>query len=286
MTNDEIPKDEEAVVSFASFRHSSFPSTKRIYCRMTLLVQFLLRLTFGMTAAMALTSPRQISSGYYRNNLYVALGLMCFATLLAKSAAPGVFWITLGTTVLCYVGTICWLYEKPLAGRVVLGLIAALALLAAGLASGPSVQAEGAEKMAELLRQVAPLGSGMLLGTTMAAMLLGHWYLNSPTMELAPLRRLILVMVCAVVLQAILSAVGLWLELSSPDRSSELLGPFLILRWAFGLLGVGGLAWMAWQTLKIPNTQSATGILYVAVIGTFVGETMALLLSSGTVFPL
>jgi hypothetical protein len=47
-----------------------------------------------------------------------------------------------------------------------------------------------------------------------------------------------------------------------------------------------GLAWMAWQTLKIPNTQSATGILYVAVIGTFVGETTALLLSAESLFPL
>ena len=61
---------------------------------------------------------------------------------------------------------------------------------------------------------------------------------------------------------------------------------FLLLRWSFGLVGVAVLAWMAWQTLKIPNTQSATGILYVAVIGTFVGETMALLLSAESLFPL
>jgi hypothetical protein len=61
---------------------------------------------------------------------------------------------------------------------------------------------------------------------------------------------------------------------------------FVALRWAFGLLGVAVLTWMAWQTIKIPNTQSATGILYVAVIGTFVGETMALLLSVESHFPL
>jgi hypothetical protein len=41
---------------------------------------------------------------------------------------------------------------------------------------------------------------------------------------------------------------------------------------------------MTWQTLKIPNTQSATGILYVGVIVTFLGELLALLLTtqSGT----
>ena len=62
-------------------------------------------------------------------------------------------------------------------------------------------------------------------------------------------------------------------------------GLFLALRWLFGLAGVAALAVMAWKTLAIPNTQSATGILYVAVIGAFVGETMSLLLSAEATFP-
>ncbi len=121
---------------------------------------------------------------------------------------------------------------------------------------------------------------------TMAAMLLGHWYLNSPTMELAPLKRLILVMGAAVALQSVVSLLGLWGEIASVAALSTRWILFVVLRWTFGLLGVGALAWRAWQTLKIPNTQSATGILYVAVIGTFVGETMALLLSAESLFPL
>jgi hypothetical protein len=43
---------------------------------------------------------------------------------------------------------------------------------------------------------------------------------------------------------------------------------------------------MAWRTLEVPNTQSATGILYVAVIGVFVGELAAALLSAESAFPL
>jgi len=43
---------------------------------------------------------------------------------------------------------------------------------------------------------------------------------------------------------------------------------------------------MAWQTLKIPNTQSATGILYVGVMTTFLGELTAQLLSQDAAFPL
>jgi hypothetical protein len=61
---------------------------------------------------------------------------------------------------------------------------------------------------------------------------------------------------------------------------------FLLLRWSFGLVAVAALTWMAWKTLKIPNTQSATGILYVAVIGAFVGELTSLLLSAESAFPL
>ncbi len=137
-----------------------------------------------------------------------------------------------------------------------------------------------------LLHLASTLSSGLLLGMTMAAMLLGHWYLNSPTMEMAPLRRLILAMGAAVALQVVVSLLGLWGEIASVDSLSTQWILFLVLRWAFGLFGVGALAWMAWQTLKIPNTQSATGILYVAVIGTFVGETMALLLSAESLFPL
>ena len=45
------------------------------------------------------------------------------------------------------------------------------------------------------------------------------------------------------------------------------------------LAGVLGLTAMTWQTLKIPNTQSATGILYVAVIFAFLGELTSQLLS-------
>ena len=46
------------------------------------------------------------------------------------------------------------------------------------------------------------------------------------------------------------------------------------------------LCWMTARTLKIPNTQSATGILYVVVIMSFTGELTAQLLSAGRAYPL
>jgi hypothetical protein len=60
----------------------------------------------------------------------------------------------------------------------------------------------------------------------------------------------------------------------------------LALRWLAGFAGTLLLIGMTWQTLKIPNTQSATGMLYVAVITTFLGELTAQLLSAESSYPL
>jgi hypothetical protein len=135
-------------------------------------------------------------------------------------------------------------------------------------------------------RSVGVLISGLVLGLVTAAMLLGHWYLNSPGMELAPLRRLLTAAGAAIAAQAILCAFGLTMQLLSQPAGSVAWVSFVVLRWSFGLVGVTALLWMARQTLKIPNTQSATGILYVAVIGAFVGELTGLLLSAEAAFPL
>ena len=60
----------------------------------------------------------------------------------------------------------------------------------------------------------------------------------------------------------------------------------MAVRWLAGLIATALLAVMSWQTLKIPNTQSATGILYVAVITTFLGELASGLLSAEASYPL
>ena len=54
---------------------------------------------------------------------------------------------------------------------------------------------------------------GLLLGVILTAMFLGHWYLNTPTMDLLPLRRLMLLMFLAVALRGSEAA-------ERPSRSS------------------------------------------------------------------
>ena len=47
------------------------------------------------------------------------------------------------------------------------------------------------------------------------------------------------------------------------------------------IVGLPVLLWMSRKTLDIPNTQSATGILYVACLAAIVGELAAQLLAAG-----
>ncbi|MCE9544364.1 MAG: hypothetical protein K8T25_02415, partial [Planctomycetia bacterium] len=105
---------------------------------MAVLTQFALRLCFGLATAMALTSPRKVTSGFYRNQLYVLLGLNVLALLSVWSqphAASCLVLIGAGS-VLAYVGSVCWLYEKPDFGMAALVGIAGIDLLAAWFAGG------------------------------------------------------------------------------------------------------------------------------------------------------
>jgi len=292
---------------------------------MLVLSQFVLRLSFGLALAMGLTSPRRVTSGFFRNHSYVLLGLCVLAVLAAfagsapsrshsgnssivkhetREQAPAhlAIWPPLVAAVLSYCCAAAWLYEKPKIGRALLFAVAAMSLLGAWVSQPMPLFERGHAptpwanitlyvttvksplELPLLLWRLDPVVGGMLLGSTIAAMFLGHWYLNTPTMELEPLRKLLRLMAVAVVLRALLAGLCLGIELQQPWLSLSQY-PLVALRWLTGIVGTCVLTWMAWQTLKIPNTQSATGILYVAVITVFIGELTSLLLSGGTAFP-
>ena len=263
------------------------------------LTQFIFRLSFGLAAAMTVVPPRYVTSGYFRNNLYVLLGLNVLASLVAWATPElaSVRWVAVVAAAVSYVGAVMWLYEKPRAGIFALALVAAAALAGAWLAvpaAGASVGSAATDAASidptsaasMLLHRLDPFTSGLLLGVTMAAMLLGHWYLNSPGMQLEPLKRLVLLLAAAVLLRALVCGSGLVMELAAVHSFSTGRWLFLALRWLGGLFGTGVLAILTWKTLAIPNTQSATGILYVAVITVFLGELVSLLLSAEALYPL
>ena len=259
---------------------------------MLVLSQFLLRLSFGLALAMAATSSRAVTSGFFKTHLWVVMGLCTLALLVAVATAGFPVWPPLVAAILSYVGAVLWIYDAKRLGKLLLLLVAAVALVGAWLLpASAAANSSGATSTAwpAILCWLDAPPPALLLGTTTTAMFLGHWYLNTPTMQLSPLKRLLIWMAWATLLRGSLAAVGLGLEVATTDfftgagAGTNIL--LVALRWLWGILGVGALTWMAWQTLKIPNTQSATGILYVAVIGVFLGELTAQLLSARLWFP-
>jgi hypothetical protein len=258
-----------------------------------LLIQFVFRLTFGVALAMAITPSKHVSSGFYRVHLWVLMGLNTLAALAVYSQSEtlaGVltnwqipFTISIVLIGLCYVGSVVWLYEKSDSGTALIVLVAGAALLAAAFATPWS----GTTTLLGITLALLDLASsGLLMGTTLSAMFLGHWYLNTPTMQLLPLKRLVLLMTGAIMARTVISGTGLALQATSGQPLDSVFWLFVTFRWLSGLLGTFTLALMTWYTLKVPNTQSATGILYAGVILAFLGELTSLLLSVDYLYPL
>lgn len=252
-----------------------------------ILLQFIFRLSMGIAAAMGLTSPRWVNAGFFRVHLWVIMGGNTLAALVAWSRphdwTPRVLITSLAValTVLAYFGAVVWLYEQHRWGRWMLWGVAGLAFIAATAMFEAGLTAP----MLTSLKVLDIVSSGLLLGSTITAMFLGHWYLNHPGMELAPLRRLVLLMAASVILRSVAAGIGLGMEISAVEKATAW-WLMILLRWCAGLGLTFVLAWLTWQTLKVPNTQSATGILYAAVILTFIGELTSQLLSADAAYPL
>jgi len=256
---------------------------------MTMLVDFLCRFGFGMALGLVLTPSALVPPGFFRVNLLVVMGLGTFAALLAHSAVPGALWVLpAAAAVVAWMGTVLWLAHRIRAGVGACGLAAAL--LAGAVAMVATVVPErGVEVAGAPLQTVTRhLLSGAIVGLTVHAMLLGHWYLNAPGMRVDALRRMIDVALLAwlpQLLLAIVAAGGARLlgdsSAVAPAVHSATASSLWALRWLAGLVGLPVLLWMSRKTLDIPNTQSATGILYVACLAAIVGELAAQLLAAG-----
>lgn len=258
-----------------------------------LLIQFVFRLTFGVALAMGITPSKHVTSGFYRVHLWVLMGLNTFAALVVYSQREAlaetlmnwkiVLALAVGLAIVSYVGSVVWLYEKAGRGSALVLVIAALALMTSIFATSWS---NTREPVAVTLAILDLSSSGVLLGVTLAAMLLGHWYLNTPTMEMLPLKRLVLLMTAAIIARTLVSGGGLILQVSAGQPVDLTFWIFIAFRWLSGLLGTFAMALMTWYTLKVPNTQSATGILYAGVVLAFLGELTSMLLSVDTLYPL
>lgn len=266
----------------------------------SLIAQFALRLLLGMSLTWAVLPRRDITSGFFRIQLLLALALAVLAAVTSEGFSPpaassaGVegraspaamsTGIVAGgcaaLAVAAFLGSVAWTLERRAGGTAFLGaiLLGSAALLSAAAAS------RATEPEAIAFHVFSELASAAVLGSCVTGMLLGHWYLTAPTMSIAPLGRANLWFALTVLSRLIAAGVGLWLDRGQVVGPTH--GVWLTLRWAAGLVLPLVLCAMVWRILRYRNTQAATGVLFAGVILVFLGELAGTLLSREVAWPL
>jgi hypothetical protein len=250
-----------------------------------MIAQFSLRLICGMSMMWGLMPRNHVTSGFFRIQMLVTLGLSVLSALtlgeLSGDSGDSEPILSRGLSIgLCvliavcsFLGSVMWMLERRRAGTVFVFVVLLLSTIALLFSATP---AEQLQTTTGILRIFSDLSAASILGGATTGMLLGHWYLTTPTMSIAPLSRLTLLFGIAGVGRLVISGIGL---LFIRDMMTEdIYWMWLTLRWAAGVVGPLIIAFMVWRILKYRNTQSATGVLFVGVIICFIGEMTALLL--------
>jgi hypothetical protein len=170
------------------------------------------------------------------------------------------------------------------------GGLMAIVLQALALSAGDSVPLR-------ILTAASFLSSAALLGGSCTAMILGHWYLVIPSLEIGHLQSIVKFHIGSMVVRIAVvgAAVFAGLALAEAGPASRVIsfrqyimsldGVFFWQRILFGLVGPAVLSYLTWETAKIRSTQSATGILYVDFFTVIVGEALAKYLLLATRVP-
>jgi hypothetical protein len=246
-----------------------------------MLADFAVRLAFGLAISLVITSWRVVPLGFFRTQALVVLGLLVLAGLDQARAGgpPSALWALITAAVLAYLSAVTWGLGLPRFG--IMTAVIVLLLTAAWLGGASQSQSP----LFWVLSGASRLSSGFLLGSTLTAMLLGHHYLTAPAMSIEPLKRMIGLIALALAVRCALAGVGVW---TSQQGSADLFastvdtqaGMFLAARWGMGFVGTAIATYMTWKTAQIRSTQSATGILYIAMIFVLFGELTAMILAS------
>jgi hypothetical protein len=264
---------------------------------------FALAVSLGSLTTLYWIPEDDLGRGYFQTNALVVLGLLGLAMAVVllhpfrpfgDHPAPGLAALTVALAGAFLYYAAVW-RERWALGRWPLTLSLA-GCLAALLLAGPHVVTpltplphRGALLVASLL------ASSLLLGWSLITMLLGHWYLVAPKLTFRHLTVFSWVLLGTVVLRLLSVAASLAVaaqvdDLVEPHPLRVLAGfggqgIFFWFRLLWGLAIVLPLTAMALHCARQRSNQSATGILYVVVVGAFIGEITAYYLSATTGVP-
>ncbi len=230
--------------------------------------------TYALLGALALLTVLAGPPRSYRALLPLDAGIAGWLALLQAAATAALILHTVG--VWTGIGGPGLVWGVP---------AAACLLLLAGIA-GTLAPLAGSRPDALALTGAVIL-SALVLGAATTGMLLGHWYLVTPTLTNRPLLRSIVVLLVALGLQALAYPLTLGGLAGSGSLWRPLqVSPTLSILWALGavlmpLLAAG----LAFPTCRLRSFMSTTGLLYLAMIaiipGQLVGQVLLFVTASG-----
>lgn len=252
--------------------------------------QFCFELGFGVLAALAFVPPAPVGTLFYR--LMGTCASLPIAVALAARWRAGAGWSDVGVLGAALALLAYPVYSGPVHGaRRQAGM--ALGLIGSALATGWVVRA-GLPELGvpgQLVATLSSLATGAVAGSVGLAMVLGHWYLTVPKLEIEHLVRLNRVTVAAMLL-SLATLAGACLVFAEDLRVAEppLFGPwglfYLGTRLAVGLALPLAFAAMAASSLRYRNTRSATGILYASTVLVLIGTAVSVFLQDSYRVPL
>ena len=255
-----------------------------------MIAQFALRLIVGMSLMWALMPRKDVTSGFFRIQMLITLALGVLAGLTLGQFNGGeitdpptyVQMLCYGVAGVSFLGSVLWTLERRFGGSVLCFAILVMSTIA--LIGNAMSADDGWWFLEAAIVPAGELASAAMVGGFLTTMLLGHWYLTAPTMTIRPLFRLTLYLsVCTAARCAV--SVAAYLANGKPIAGlTEWM--WLSLRWGAGIVGPAVLVVMVVRILDHRNTQSATGVLFVGVILTFIGELSGSLLARIHVVPL
>jgi hypothetical protein len=264
-------------------------------------------LAWGGLFALAIPPFFKVERGFYKSSasvylaasLTTAIGLGLLASRGGASTGPGAsslwtaaaLWTLTSAAIAVYLYTL-WTENGPLRSRAyTLGL--GLGLIAL-IANVTLLMPPGFGAVAAVAYALTAITSALVLGLVSGAMLFGHWYLIDLDMPVDYLRTYVRIL--GAVLIADLVTLGLAILLpaifgntAAAAAVHELFvshAGLLAVRLLLGPIATIILVWMCWQTLKIPQTMAATGLLYIAVMSVLVGEMLGRFIMFRTAIPL
>lgn len=257
---------------------------------------------FGGMLAISIPPFFKIERGFYKSSTGVYLaaallgvfGLSALALRGSQGGPPSQLWLWMVAGIWLVFCLFCALYMLTLWNDN--GYVRSRAYSAALLfglfavsANAISLMPPGLGLIAAVAYVLSAVFSSIVLGLASAGMLFGHWYLIDPNLPVDYLRTLVRALGYALLGYLGMIVVTLAAIAITTGDARALLGSnwiLLTLRLVLGPIASAILAWMTWQTLKIPQTMAATGLLYIATMSVLVGEFLGRFIMFRTAIPL